>query len=207
MRRTSFWLLVVLFFLAPLAHAWDENATPLAVDNDVPGGFHPFIVSHPPTPTGEQVYKGKFHCLVTEFGLDPVVLVFVRGVEANDAVKYLMVKLDNAIDKNRGVRLKGAAIFVPDDLEDAVKDDDKRETYVLKLQDLEKATAVKQLTIALDSKKDLKRYKLPDDAGVFVLVYNRYRILMAQPFEADKFTEEAAKKILGEIAEKFKLRS
>jgi hypothetical protein len=197
MRRT-FWLFAVLILtLASPTRGQDDN--PLATDNDLPGRFHPFNV------TGK--YKNKFHCLVSEFGLDPVVMVFVRGIEANNGVKYLMVKLDNAIDKNRALRLKGAVIFLGDDLDDAVKDDDKREALALKVQDIEKATMIQNVVLALDSKKDLAKYKLPEDAGVVVVVYNRYRILFSQSYAADKFTEDEAKKVLGEIAAKFKLKS
>src|SRR5205814_2156460 len=103
--------------------------------------------------------------------------------------------------------LKGAVVFVGDDLDDAVKDDDKREVLVLKVQDVEKATMVKNLVLALDGKKDLAKYKLPEDAGVIVVVCNRYRILFSQPYAADKFTEDEAKKVLGVVAEKFKLKS
>ena len=58
--------------------------------------------------TGKK--KGKYQCLITEHELNPTVMVLVRGAEVTEPLKYLLVKLNNAIDRNSNTRLAGFAI-------------------------------------------------------------------------------------------------
>src|SRR5438132_5326782 len=62
---------------------------------ELPGPFHPYNV------TGDEKYRGTYHCLVSEHGLDPVVLVFVRGDEPCGEVKKLLAALDDAVATNK----------------------------------------------------------------------------------------------------------
>src|SRR5262245_23771992 len=67
--------------------AKDEKGKP----NNVPGSFHPYNVNARQLTPEELIElekegkdrdkytsKGKFHCLVTEYDLDPVVMLFAR---------------------------------------------------------------------------------------------------------------------------------
>src|SRR5829696_10119475 len=87
--------------------------------SDIPGPFAAYNV------TGRK--KDYFHCLVSEHDLNPVVMVIVRGTEVPPALKYLLGKLDNRVQKNPNVRLAGFAVFHSDRLENVARDDDLRE--------------------------------------------------------------------------------
>src|SRR5688500_15680358 len=84
--------------------------------SDVPGPFYAYMA------TGKK--KGKFHCLVTEHELNPVAMVIVRGTDMTEGLKYLLVKLNNAVDRNPNTRLASFAVFTTDKLKDLAREDD-----------------------------------------------------------------------------------
>src|SRR6266511_445780 len=157
-RRLVTVVVAVLFLATP---ALPAPAAPPAPEQlpDLPGPFHPYNV------TGKDQHRGTYHCLVSEHGLDPVVLVFVRGNEPTDAVKKLLAGLDEAVDKNQKARLRVVVVFLSDDLADVVKDNDKRDALAPKLLD---ATGdFKQIAVGLDSYAPIKAlYKLADEAEI-----------------------------------------
>src|SRR5580658_8714358 len=65
--------------------------------SDVPGTFLPFNATGP--------YKGRFHCLVSDYGPEPVVVVFARDLEATPALKDLLQQIEQRIEKNPAARL------------------------------------------------------------------------------------------------------
>src|ERR1700722_10106108 len=142
--------IVLLFALCvlPVSNAQDKES-PLAVGKNVPASFHPYnvtarlVIKEEPDPEEEKskvknkpyTTKGKFHCLVTEYDLDPVVMLFVRGsLDENAAFRDLLQKLDAAIDRNPGVRLRSFVVFISDDIANVVDEDDKREAAEKKIQ-------------------------------------------------------------------------
>jgi hypothetical protein len=146
------------------------------VGSDLPGPFFSYMA------TGKK--KGKFHCLLTEHELNPTVMVLVRGAETTDPLKYLLVKLDNAIDRNPNTRLAGFAIFLSDGIKDLAgkdKDDDEaREEMEKKLEDIARDAGLKYVTLAIDLKERLERYKV-GELDVVVILYNRYRVVRPRP--------------------------
>src|SRR5438270_13432403 len=78
--------------------------------SDIPGPFHVYNI------TGKK--KGNYHCLVSEFGLNPVVMIVVRGVEDKDGLQPLLKNLDDLIEKNPNTRLAGFAVFLSSTLKD-----------------------------------------------------------------------------------------
>src|SRR5262249_183318 len=112
---------------------------------DLPGSFQMFHV------TGKN--KGRFRCLVTDHGLNPAALVFTRDSKVDaktaDVVKSLLGMLNNAVAKNPNTRLGGFVVFVPDDLTDVARQDDKREQIETTLGDLHKDYKVDRLTFVL----------------------------------------------------------
>src|SRR5438128_1806253 len=85
MRRVVSLLAVPLVVLA----VGLPSATPQGVRDkpDLPGPFLPYNVTGKfgrttKTENDKQIdVPGNFHCLITEHGLDPGVLIFVRGVK------------------------------------------------------------------------------------------------------------------------------
>src|SRR5438874_11963508 len=119
--------------------------------SDIPGPFHVYNI------TGKK--KGNYHCLVSEFGLNPVVMVVVRGVEDKGGLGDLLKKLDNLIDKNPNTRLAGFTVFLSSTLKDVAREDDQREKLTKKTEDLFKAGAgPKHVGLALDTPKKLAKW-------------------------------------------------
>src|SRR5262245_6936901 len=105
MRRPFVCFSLFLLFAA-LAAAQDKGPA-LAVGKDLPGTFHPYNVTAravalaEPEPEGKgkkeeapPTTKGKYHCLISEYNLDPVVMIFARGVEDNKAFVAALKKID-----------------------------------------------------------------------------------------------------------------
>src|SRR5919202_1863439 len=96
----------------------ERAKAPLAVGANLPGPFLPYNVTGP--------HKGRFHCLVSDYGLEPVVMLLARGVEEEKDFQRLVEGLDSAIAKNPGARLHAFVVFLVDEKKDLVKDDDWR---------------------------------------------------------------------------------
>src|SRR5262245_52629352 len=74
----------------------------------LPGSFHPFNVN------GEKG-KGKYHCLVCEYGLDPVVLVFADNPKDPQVID-LLKRLDALVKKEQKTSyLHSFAVFLSGD--------------------------------------------------------------------------------------------
>lgn len=166
------------------------------VGSDIPGPFSPYNA------TGKR--KGRFHCLVTQHELNPAAMVIVRGVEMTEPLKLLLVKLDGAIEKNPNTRLAGFAVFVTDQVKDLLDpaNDDKLEELEKKLEDVQRDGALKHVTLALDLKDKLVKYKFEDSVDVVVVLYSRFRTVSFHSMTRDQLTEAKVKEILGEVAEK-----
>src|SRR5260370_2865310 len=122
-------------------------------DGDIPG---PFVVYNV---TGK--YKGRYHCQVSENGLNPVVMVVVRGIEPQGGgLKSLLTKLDNAIDKNPTTPLSGFVVFLSNTLKDVAKDDKEREALEPKLEDVARDAKLKHLVVCLAEPARLAAWKL-----------------------------------------------
>lgn len=203
------WLVFVpvLSLVGPLAHS--QVPTPAAppypaLGSDLPGPFQPYNVN------GKRAKK--FHCLVSEFGLNPVAMVVLRSPDATPPVTYLLTKLDNMVDKNPATRMAAFAVIVSDDFKSVAREDDAREPLELNALDLVKtlapseASEPKHVVIALDSTKDLEKYKLDPQAAMTVVLYNQYRTVAVFSFKKEEITEDNMKKVLATAAEKFNAR-
>lgn len=167
----------------------------LKVGGDLPGPLHPFNA------TGDR--KGKFHCPISQRGLNPMVLVIFRDLDIGDGFKDLLRQLDSAIDKNPGIHLSAMAIYVPDDLQDLIEEDDKREATVVKLEDLAKLEPpLKHVVLALDAKTGVERFLPDDESAVTVFLQRKLRIEGLYTLSKEKMTAEAVKQIMADVAAK-----
>jgi hypothetical protein len=179
----------------------DAKAKPaLAVGQDLPGRFHPFNVN------GSS--RDHFHCVVSQHGFDPMVLLFVRDLEFSDPLKDLLKRLDNACLKNPEVRLGCAVIFLSEDLEEpesgVVKNDDKREELAQKLKDLVGELKLEKVVVCLDSRNDpaLEKYALDREAAYTVVLYRKLRVVSFESILRDKLPDRVGD-ILKQVADKF----
>ncbi len=216
MRR---WLAVSAFFFAALfCHAGEAN-NPLAPGNNLPGTFTPYNVTEavPPATTEPDTKdkapskhkieahstKGKFHSLISEYDLEPVVMLFAKGSLADDAAfGKLLQGLDAAIERNRkGARLHAFVVFLFDDLTDPLTQDDKREEHARRLERLAQDLKLRSVVLTLAGKPEVAKYRLADDAALTAVLYRKLRIAATHKAAADKI-DEAAKAIMADVAGK-----
>jgi hypothetical protein len=171
-----------------------EKKPGLVVGEDLPGPFHPYNVNGP--------RAGRFHCLVTQTSLDPIVMVVVRDLDFTPGLKALEKELDNRAAKNPNVRLTTFTVFLSEELPDVVKNDDKREQLAAKLENFAKDLDLKQVVVCLGSKKDLEAYALDDSAWATVVLVKNYKVLAVHPLKKDALNEGMLKQIIDEVADK-----
>lgn len=213
--RTLLSPFVVLIFVSLLAADDDapsnkaasgkKNEVALKVGNNLPGSFHPYNVN------GEN--KQRYHCLVSEHGLEPTVMIFYKGVEVADPLPNLLKRLDTAIAKNPERRLGAFVVFVPDDLPDVTgskekdaeansKNDDARLEYEKKIEAVASDLKLKHVVLCLDDKTDVAKYQLDDANLVTVVLYSKLKIVAVYALPKSDFNEAAVEKIMGDVTEK-----
>jgi hypothetical protein len=190
------WHLIGILALSLVAAAPQEKkAAPkgeLKPGEELPGTFQPYNLN--------GRFRGRFHCLVCEHGLNPVAAVFVRGTDDLQGLTAFLQALDAAVKKNEKSRLAAFAIFVDEQLPNVVGNDEKREELAKKLDDL--AGKLDKVTVALASKKDLEKYPFAPDAEVTLLLYNKLKIVEARALTRGKLTKDAIPSLVNEIVSK-----
>jgi hypothetical protein len=162
------------------------------VGKDLPGPFHPFNV------TGKEA--GNFHCVVCTKGLEPVVLVFIRGSTFSDELKKFLGQLDEAIAKDPKSRISAAAIFLFDDLKNVVTDNENRAKYAELVEKLKNDAKLANVVLCLDSADGPKGYGINPEAKVTVLVSSRLQVVGNFVFMDEKSIDTAA--IIAAVKEK-----
>jgi hypothetical protein len=203
MMRSVAWVLPAVFGMVVAAGARAADApanTGLQPGKDEVGPFVPYNVTgknvHP-----DKFFRGNFHSLVSENGLDPVVMVFVRGADPNAAALNLAQKLDALVETNQRQRLAACMVFLSDTIKDMVKDDDKREAEAGNLFD--KFKGLSHLAVALDVPSDVHdSYKLNDKAEVTALFYYKYRVEMIRSYAPKTLDEAAVNTLIEDIQRK-----
>ncbi|HXG08706.1 MAG TPA: hypothetical protein VNK04_02865 [Gemmataceae bacterium] len=195
MPKRALSLLVALVVTA-VCLAQDEKKSGLQPGDELPGPFRPYNVTGK---FGERTIKelggketaveGQFHCLVCDYGLAPVAMVFVRNADlANppEPLLKLLKELHDLVQKHRNARLGAFAVFLSDDLPDVVTDDEKRDELAKQLKDhVDKGAELalgENVVLALESKKYLANYPLDDNAVVTVVLYRNYKVVETLTF-------------------------
>jgi hypothetical protein len=162
--------------------------------DELPDPFQPYNVN--------GKFKGRFHCLVCEHGLNPVAAVFVRGTDNLESVSPLLQALEAAVKnkKNEKARLAAFAVFVDEKLADVVADDDRREEVAKSLDEL--AGKLDRVTLALESKANLEKYRLDPDADVTILLYDKLKVIEVKPLPRAKLTKESVPTLVNDIVAK-----
>lgn len=158
--------------------------------------------------------KGRQHCLVCEFGLRPVVLVFAHEAPEGKegALGELLKKLDDAIDAAQEQELRGAVVFLSPDARSSATDPDTadpaklieeargREALLKRLED--QAGKVKNLVVAAYPAEGPPGYELSPKAAVTVLFYNRLGVLENFAFGEGQFQAEDVERIVRRLQER-----
>jgi hypothetical protein len=104
-----------------LAAAGDEKLrSGPQVGDIIPGPFDSFNLN------GEKG-TGRQHCLVCEYGLDPVVAIFARDLKGKDAaLQHMLTKLDGILPKHADAYLRGFVVHLsPHAIHSAIKPRDE----------------------------------------------------------------------------------
>lgn len=188
--------------LFSLVVAWcpaQEKAS-LKAGSNIPGTFHPYNVTQRidpepepgpgdkvgPSRPAERPTKGKYHCLVTAYDLDPVVLLVARNLDDNEAFRDLLKKLDAAVARHRVARLRCFVVGLYDDLTDVLKQDDKRDELAARLEKLSGDLNLKGVVLTLASPSDLAKYNLDESAALNVLLYRQLKVAEVKNLSRDK---------------------
>jgi hypothetical protein len=178
-------MLVAAWAVAAVVAA-DEPKPGTEPGNVLPGPFRCYTV------TGARA--GKFHDFVTEYGLDPTVAIFFREpIPSEDQpLGKLLQQLNAAVGSNRGGRLHAFAVLLA--LKDEFLKDDARGTLIDGLDKLSAKLNLANVPLGLErtESEQTKRYNLPADAAVTILVYNGQIVQARFTFGADKPFDEAA---------------
>jgi hypothetical protein len=187
-----------VFADAPPAKDAPPPAKKEAGPPSVAGPFHPYNV------TG--AHKGRFHCLISEHGLDPMVMIFHKDVDFSEPLSNLLKKLDTAIEKNPNVRLGSFVVFVPEEPADILGQDDKSDDARIKLEkiiaDKGADLKLKHVVLCLDGKTDVEKYHLDPENLATVILYNKLQVAAVFALPKSELTDATVEKILAAVADK-----
>jgi hypothetical protein len=155
-------------------------------------------------------YEEFPHSPVSEFGLLPVVAVFIReGPEPNvPLTRKFLDKLDAAITRDTTGLLSGFAIVVsPDarssatnaekDSEALIKEAKARNGLSEKVKELGKD--LKHVVVGSHPPEKLESWGLSDEPGIVVLVYSKLHVQAKHAFAEGKLTEEDMDRVLKDV--------
>jgi hypothetical protein len=184
------------------ATAADEEPKYPEVGSLIPGPFHPLNL------TGDL--KGRFHCMVCQYGLHPTTAIFVRLPSGDAAAQILddkgmlaslVKKLDVAIDKRPDANF-GAFVVLMGQKADQVTVTKAVEELV-KSADLKHVIFTWEGTSEKDNEKEVprvpKEYEIADAPGLTVLMFSNYHVLRHQAFTDKEPTEADIDKLVGEF--------
>jgi hypothetical protein len=149
------------------------------VGADVPGPFHPLIV------TGENA--GKKHCLFCENGPNPVAVVFARDVTPQ--VSALLQKLEEATVANKGKGMGSFAVFCSD-----------ASGLEAKLKDVAARKKLENLILSIDNPSGPKGYDISKEADVTVVLYNDFNVKANHAFKKGELREADITRIVADVS-------
>jgi hypothetical protein len=186
-------------FLPGTALGQEASKQPSQEGANVPASFQPYNVTGP--------RKGHFHCPVTEYDLDPVVLVFVRGLDLAEPTRDLLRQLEQTVAANQGSRLRGVLVLLSNDLPEVAgatnETQDKLDELAQKAEDLAKGLGLKKVLVCLAGKRVQEKYSLDPSAPLTVVMYRRLRILHSETVPREQLTAEKVKQLMGRVAKEF----
>jgi hypothetical protein len=155
----------------------------------IPGPFHYLNIN------GD--HAGNPHCLVCEYALRPVVLIFSREIPAAGKPLWdLLQKLDAAVDRNRDAGLKSFVVILNDDIKSEMEE--TRLALVRNLEGLVTKAELKNVVVSVGEAKGPEKYVAPE-ANVSVLLYHKHKVEDNRAFRKDELTEKDVTEILAAV--------
>jgi hypothetical protein len=204
-------LLVVLFLVSAGALISQENAAPLQsglkVGEVLPGPFDAFNIN------GTKG-KGRQHCLVCEFGLNPVVMVFAKEpTEGKDGpLVALLAKLDEAVSRHADKdSLASAVIFLSPDARNSANNAGEQDPKKLVEEALARDALIERLKPRADKLKNVivaffpeegpKDCRINPKADVTVFFYEKHKLLANFAFGEGQMTSADVDRIITTVDE------
>lgn len=178
MLARLFTISISVFLASAFSSAGDPPKTGLHPGDMLPGAFSPLNA------TGE--HAGRKHCLVCEHGLNPVVMVFARDLDAG--LLELIARLEAAVDKHRGDKLGAFVVFLSD-----------AEGLEKRLQQAAEKLMLKEVVLAIEEPAGPEGYAIDRDAAVLVVMYNKHQVKVRHAFKKGELTEKNGGKILADL--------
>ncbi|MSU76740.1 MAG: hypothetical protein EXS16_01460 [Gemmataceae bacterium] len=162
--------------------------------------------------------KGRQHCFVCRFGLNPAVILFAKepAEGKDDVFNELLKQLEQTADdfQERGFGV-GVVVLSPDardstnnadeeKTEELVKEAVLREKLVERIT--ERAKPYKHVVIGVFPEKGPTKYNLNPKADVTIIFYQRMKIVGNYAFGADELKGADVERIVKRIREELPLR-
>ncbi|MCI0380426.1 MAG: hypothetical protein L0215_22810, partial [Gemmataceae bacterium] len=168
-------------------------------DSMLPGPFDSYNIN------GKKG-KGRQHCLVCEFGLSPVVMVFVKESPEGKvgALETLLAKLDAAVDNNQSADFASFVVFLSPDARNSANTKDENTVSLV-----EEARAREALYARLEARAEKlknvvvaclpdapKGYGLSPKAEVTAIFYRNHKVLANFAYGPGQLSEADADQIV-----------
>lgn len=191
-----------------LAVAQDKGR--LAVGQDVPGTLHPYNITVRVDPTPDPMpgvkekrsTKHRYHCLITEYDMDPVVMLVARNLDDSAGFRSLVQSLNTLVETNGRGRLRAFIVALYDDLTDVVTQDEKRDELADRLDKWAADTKLTGVVVTLAAPKDLAKFKIDETAALTAIVYHKLKVVAIRSVGRDKLEAAdgpEAKAILADV--------
>ena len=162
--------------------------------------------------------KGRLHCLVCKFALNPAVLIFAKepGEGKDEALNDLLKQLDDVAEEYEYRGFSVGVIFLSPNARDStnnaqeekpaeiIKETVKREELVNRLKP--RAEKLKHVILACYLPEGPKGYKLDAKADITVLFYERLKIIENYAFRPDALEAKDVEMIVKRVRETLPLR-
>jgi hypothetical protein len=180
-------IVVLTLAVIPLAAADDLKSGPQP-GTLLPGPFHPLNLT--------RTWASKYHCLVCEHGLNPVVAIFAREPgDANQPLTQLLKRLDDAVSRHQKGQLGGFVVFLNEDF----AKEDRRGSLVQRLENLANGIKLQQVTLAVDGAAGPSGYQINPEADVTVVLYVQHKVVANYAFRKGGLSEKDVETILAEV--------
>jgi hypothetical protein len=159
-------------------------------------------------------HKGRLHCLVCRYALNPVVLVFAREPEEGKdaALNSLIKRLEEATAEFKKDELRAAVVFLSPDAQSSAtnpKEEDpaklveeakRRDALFARLRT--RAENLKGVDVAVFPAEGPKDYDINPKAEVTILFYQKLKVVLNRAFAPGALREEDIDKIMSTVREK-----
>lgn len=211
-------LVAAFVFVSLLAHGQDEPKKDDAKEEKkedkafvsgpqpgavLPGSFDVYNIN--------GSHKGKYHCLVCEYGHDPAVMIFVREpeMEKEGAIPLLLQKVEAAVEDHKESYLRGFVVYLSpaarsSATEKTVEEPDKLVKEAMERDALQarldaQAENYKNIVLSYHPMEGPKGYAIHPKAEVTVVFYKKLKTLNNFAFETGKMTEANVKTIMDTV--------